>query len=137
MGKKKKSAKVFPTALSHMYQIYVREGGRCFWCQKFLRLHLRLAPNKAREQLAALPDTWPLATKDHLLPQSRGGRGGLHNLVLSCEHCNHQRGNKLLNPVTWMPINVSVLSIFLREVENVVLGNDCGDQQQSGQRSNA
>jgi 5-methylcytosine-specific restriction endonuclease McrA len=36
-----------------------------------------------------------LMTKDHILPVSRGGKDGLHNLQPMCLHCNNQKGNTI------------------------------------------
>lgn len=35
-------------------------------------------------------------TRDHLQPRSRGGHSEHANLVLSCRHCNNEKGNKTL-----------------------------------------
>jgi hypothetical protein len=51
--------------------IWERDGGRCVWC--------------ARE-------AWPRdRTVEHLLPRSRGGRDGAHNLLPACRACNRAR----------------------------------------------
>jgi HNH endonuclease len=51
--------------------IWDRDGGRCVWC--------------ARE-------AWPRdRTLEHLLPRSRGGRDGDHNLLPACKACNRAR----------------------------------------------
>ena len=55
------------------------------------------------------------ATKDHVLPKSKGGGGGPKNLVLSCSGCNSKKGDRLVNPATGQPISPRVLSVFLTE----------------------
>ena len=32
---------------------------------------------------------------EHILPQSKGGGGGFHNLALSCQGCNNHKYNKV------------------------------------------
>jgi hypothetical protein len=52
-------------------EIWARDGGRCVWCS------------------AA---AWPRdRTVEHLLPRSRGGRNGAHNLLPACRACNRAR----------------------------------------------
>jgi hypothetical protein len=51
--------------------IWDRDGGRCVWC-------LREAWRRDR-------------TVEHLLPRSRGGRDGAHNLLPACKTCNRAR----------------------------------------------
>lgn len=46
------------------------------------------------------------ATRDHLVPSSRGGKTEPDNLVLSCSHCNAEKG--ALTPeeyVIWKQLN--------------------------------
>jgi hypothetical protein len=51
--------------------IWARDGGRCVWCS-----------------VAA----WPRdRTVEHVLPRSRGGRDGAHNLLPACRACNRAR----------------------------------------------
>jgi len=38
-----------------------------------------------------------LATIDHIVPKSRGGTRRLTNLLIVCQGCNHERGNKKLS----------------------------------------
>jgi 5-methylcytosine-specific restriction endonuclease McrA len=58
-------------ALNRVVDIWERDGGRCVWCS-----------------LAA----WPRdRTVEHLLPHSRGGRDGAHNLLPACRACNRAR----------------------------------------------
>jgi hypothetical protein len=51
--------------------IWERDGGRCVWCARA---------------------AWPRdRTVEHLLPRSRGGRDGAHNLLPACRACNRAR----------------------------------------------
>ena len=34
-----------------------------------------------------------MATLEHILPQSEGGTDSIANLMMSCQGCNHLRGN--------------------------------------------
>lgn len=54
-----------------------KAGRQCVYCKKPLEL---------KE-----------ATKDHVIPKSKGGASGQHNIVISCEPCNHRKANKPLN----------------------------------------
>jgi hypothetical protein len=52
-------------------EIWDRDGGRCVWCSR---------------------EAWPRdRTVEHLLPRSRGGRDGAHNLLPACRACNRDR----------------------------------------------
>jgi hypothetical protein len=54
-----------------VHDIWERDGERCVWCS------------------AA---SWPRdRTVEHLLPRSRGGRDGAHNLLPACRACNRAR----------------------------------------------
>jgi len=63
--------------------IFARDKGRCFWCSR---------------DVSNDPNVWPipmnLATVDHIVPQSMGGRkNATSNMVLSCMPCNLDRGD--------------------------------------------
>lgn len=92
--KKKKGPSYTPPVIN---RIFSREKGRCYWCNKGLRLKHS-------------------ATKDHVLPRSKGGTNDMFNLVLSCGRCNNYKSNDLINPVTKQAISPSVLWVFLKEV---------------------
>ena len=62
-------------------RIYAREGGRCVYCGDIAR---RPGPGIRR--------TPNLATLDHVVPRSQGGRLECGNLVLACRACNNERG---------------------------------------------
>jgi len=54
--------------------IWQRDGGHCVWCST---------------------ESWPRdRTLEHLLPRSRGGRSGEHNLLPACRPCNKARGSR-------------------------------------------
>lgn len=99
MGRKKKKPQSSPPQirwdeLPMIERLKIREAGCCFWCKN---------PIKKR------------FTKDHVQPVSKGGRGGLGNLVLCCQKCNVAKGNMLINPVTCERISPDVLSVFLKD----------------------
>lgn len=58
---------------AHGDEIFMRDRGRCFYCQQ--RLHR---------------DNYTL---DHKLPVSRGGGTNIKNVVLSCYWCNVDKGS--------------------------------------------
>lgn len=56
----------------------------CYYCQRQLKL-----PDPIRKD--------PLfRTKDHVVPQSRGGRGNAENIVYCCSQCNTSKGSRSL-----------------------------------------
>jgi 5-methylcytosine-specific restriction endonuclease McrA len=62
-------------------QVFARDQGRCVYCA---------VPVRPRAKgLHRAPD---LATLDHVIPRSRGGRTVAENLVLACHACNNARG---------------------------------------------
>jgi CRISPR/Cas system Type II protein with McrA/HNH and RuvC-like nuclease domain len=44
----------------------------------------------------ALSDSKSMATTDHLIPVTRGGRDSPSNTVLACKQCNSQKANRTL-----------------------------------------
>jgi hypothetical protein len=57
--------------MNRVGDIWERDGGRCVWCSN---------------------DSWPRdRTVEHLLPRSRGGHDGAHNLLPACRRCNRAR----------------------------------------------
>jgi hypothetical protein len=60
--------------VQRVVEIWARDGGRCVWCSA---------------------ESWPRdRTVEHLLPRSRGGRNGAHNLLPACRACNRARGSQ-------------------------------------------
>jgi HNH endonuclease len=57
--------------MARVSDIWERDGGRCVWCSN---------ASWARDR-----------TLEHLLPRSRGGRSGEHNLLPACRPCNRAR----------------------------------------------
>lgn len=62
--------------------LYYREGGRCFWCDQ--------------------PIDQSEATKDHLIPVSKGGENTFENLVCACKSCNTDKAD-LMPTGKWKP----------------------------------
>jgi HNH endonuclease len=56
--------------------IWARDGGRCVWCS---------TPAHPRDR-----------TVEHLLPRSRGGGTGAHNLLPACRACNRARRSQAI-----------------------------------------
>jgi CRISPR/Cas system Type II protein with McrA/HNH and RuvC-like nuclease domain len=64
---------------SKFVQLFERDKGRCVYCGM---------------DLTADYDRFMMATEDHLIPVSRGGKGReLENLILSCMVCNRLKEN--------------------------------------------
>jgi hypothetical protein len=57
--------------MARVNDIWERDGGRCVWCS---------TASWERDR-----------TLEHLLPRSRGGRSGEHNLLPACRACNRAR----------------------------------------------
>jgi hypothetical protein len=68
-----KQGKKQPRAIN-LRQLYHIYGGECQYCLK------------------KIPYT--TATRDHLIPRSRGGGNSDDNIVLSCKKCNTKKSNK-------------------------------------------
>lgn len=58
--------------------VYLRDGGGCYHCGKYLQLEQIKLPN--------------YATLEHLTPVMFGGTNELSNLVLACSPCNNKMG---------------------------------------------
>lgn len=68
---------------------YARTRERCHWCNvKMVR-----GPHSLKN---GNPDA---ATREHLLPRSKGGRGNWDNLVYACLACNSRRSSD----TDWVP----------------------------------
>lgn len=65
-------------------------GRYCFWCGERIRYKNKIHGNKGNDG--------PIATRDHVLPKSKGGGGG-GNIVPACPTCNHRKGNS----TNWIP----------------------------------
>ena len=52
----------------------VKHGERCFWCDDLLTIYT--------------------ASRDHVIPRSKGGSNKRSNLVWACRDCNVTKGNK-------------------------------------------
>jgi 5-methylcytosine-specific restriction endonuclease McrA len=64
---------------SKFVQLFERDKGRCVYCGM---------------DLTADYDRFMMATEDHLVPASKGGKGReLENLILSCMVCNRLKAN--------------------------------------------
>lgn len=86
--------------------IYIRDKYCCQYCAK------KMAPK--------------MATLDHLLPRSRGGKSSWLNCVACCKKCNTkkadqtpQEANMKLTKEPWLPSQREVLSMFIES--NVVI----------------
>lgn len=56
--------------------LYTRENGRCFWCDD------------------PIP-TPKESTKDHVIPESKGGKNTFENLVCACKKCNQEKADSM------------------------------------------
>jgi 5-methylcytosine-specific restriction endonuclease McrA len=74
-GKRSSGQKSADKAVRQLAAIVERQGGLCFYCEEpFEAIH-------------------PFhATRDHVVPKSRGGKGG-RNLVAACAQCNTRKAS--------------------------------------------
>lgn len=70
--------------LRKLRQIWAKQGGRCFYCARPMRL-ARGPKNGACEG--------NFATIDHYVPRSQGGCNDASNCVAACHECNSGRGD--------------------------------------------
>jgi 5-methylcytosine-specific restriction endonuclease McrA len=57
--------------------VFVRDGGRCVYCDA------------------------PATSLDHVLPKSRGGAHAWENVVSCCRRCNHVKGDRVITDLGW------------------------------------
>lgn len=62
---------------------------QCYWCRCTVYYGVQRHPG--------IPSN--LATRDHLVPRSRGGTNDRQNIVVACYKCNQERGCD----VNWRP----------------------------------
>ena len=74
-----RSARRFHFVTLSRRNILLRDGLRCQYCA------IKCSPK--------------VATIDHIIPKSRGGRTSWENLVTACPPCNRKKGNKYLRDV--------------------------------------
>lgn len=62
-------------------KLHYAHGGVCFYCGRRTVLRPKHPPIDL------------CATRDHILPRSRGGSNELFNMVLACRACNEEKGD--------------------------------------------
>jgi 5-methylcytosine-specific restriction endonuclease McrA len=67
--------------------LFLRDGHRCVYCGR----HRRELGHRER------------LTRDHLIPQSKGGRNEWLNVVTACSSCNHRKSDQLVGEVMKTP----------------------------------
>lgn len=73
------------------HAIYARDGHRCVWCGRGVKVG---KPVRCAKYISP-----SAATLDHLIPRAHGGSNGARNLVTSCLGCNSRRGDA--SALTW------------------------------------
>ncbi len=71
----KHRARTRTASIARRYEIYERDGGKCYMCAQDISLKN--------------------AELDHLIPVSRGGSSDPSNIALSCRGCNRRRGTNV------------------------------------------
>lgn len=88
---KLKGGKMNPSDIIRENKILVKEENRCAYCGKKDNLH------------------W-----EHIIPKSRGGPDTMDNMVLACQKCNLEKGDK--DPFEWYGLERKY------EIPRIVLG---------------
>lgn len=75
-------------------KIWKEQNGRCYLCgdltwiaetkDVFFKLNLYQFP------------LWKMATIDHIIPLSKGGKHKMANLAVACKQCNSEKGDNIL-----------------------------------------
>lgn len=65
-----------------LFRKWTKQKGKCYWCDKDVPLKK--------------------ATRDHVVPRSKGGLNIFRNVVMSCEPCNHDKDNLDPGPLLWL-----------------------------------
>lgn len=76
--------------LKLLRQVFEREGGKCFYCDRAVSMAARIYLSKD----ARLARSCMAATLDHIIPKSRGGQDSLDNSVCACFGCNTDRRDR-------------------------------------------
>lgn len=71
-----------------------KQAGKCFYCGHPIFIRPRGVAAKLDGKKDADLEVRP-HTLDHVYPVSRGGKRGLHNVVLACTLCNTAKGDRL------------------------------------------
>lgn len=91
-------------ATSQRYQLFFTKGMRCVNCGiegRFFAKEKKLNDQRYHLNLYAVNPNGQevLMTKDHIVPQSMGGKNTLDNYQTMCVVCNARKGNKCDEPV--------------------------------------
>lgn len=72
-----------------------RQNGLCHWCKRKL-----IGPANQLVSKYNIQELKDYATRDHIVPQSKGGKNGSYNLVAACVPCNWFKSD--LMPDEWL-----------------------------------
>lgn len=88
---------------SQRYQLFFTKGVKCVCCgiegKYFAKEKVMNADISYHLNLYAIDNNGKemLMTKDHILPQSKGGKNRLENYQTMCQRCNLAKSNQLTN----------------------------------------
>lgn len=72
-------------AHSQIRHLYFRDNGRCKYCDNIVVMSCNPVYDEVGRHAQA--------SRDHVIPRSKGGPDALTNLVLSCMVCNEAKGD--------------------------------------------
>lgn len=74
-------------------KLAARDGWLCHYCERELVMTPKIPAGEPIPASVVFDPAKP--TIDHVVPQSKGGRDGLYNLVLACRSCNSSKRDTL------------------------------------------
>lgn len=102
-----KGRKIFKThaALSQR-NLFIRDNSTCQYCSRH-RSELR---------------SFEFLTRDHVIPECRGGKSTWDNLVTACSTCNNKKADKLIEDTTLVllkrPVTPTLFELWMKNSQN-------------------
>jgi len=72
----------------------LKRNQECIWCGRKGDIFLLQKPPRGGNSYLNLFAGHVLMTRDHIVPQSRGGSNSIDNLATMCEKCNNKKGSR-------------------------------------------
>ena len=77
--------------LNKLQKKYLEQGGRCIYCKSYMWLL-----KKAKRRPHSIASGKYVATPEHIIPKSKGGKDREDNIACACHDCNSRKGDKEL-----------------------------------------